>query len=105
LPNGDHIGVFGAQTHQFAQNKPWVGNDTGAVLVEVNPQGTVVRTYTFPAGWGIYRIDEITNNSSVPVVPEIGSALLVVLLVATLPFVLIKRKLLNRHYHASLVNS
>ncbi len=98
LPNGDHIGVFGAQTHQFEQNQPWVGNDTGAVLVEVNQQGAVVRTYTFPAGWGIYRIDEITNNSSVPVVPESNSVILVLSLVATLPFVLLKGKLPKRRY-------
>jgi hypothetical protein len=67
LPNGDHIGVFGCPTHQFQQNKPWVGNDTGAVLIEVNQQGTIVRTYTFPPGWGIYRIEEITNHSIVHV--------------------------------------
>ena len=29
---------------------------TGAVLVEVDSAGYVVRTYTFPYGWGIYRV-------------------------------------------------
>ncbi len=43
LPNGDRIGTFGTQTKQYA-------NDTGAVLVEVNPSGEIVRTYTFPRG-------------------------------------------------------
>jgi hypothetical protein len=101
LPNGDHIGVFGSQTHQFPQNQPWVGENTGAVLIEVNQQGNIVRTYTFPPGWGIYRIDEITNHSSVPVVPppvipEIDGIALVLLFLATAPFVLLKRKLLKR---------
>ncbi len=59
LPNGDRIGVFGSQTHQFPQNKPWNFSDTGAILVEVDPLGNVVRTYTFPSGWAIYRIEEL----------------------------------------------
>lgn len=62
LPNGDRIGDFGTPTHQFPQNQPWVGNNTGAVLVEVNQTGQVVRTFTFPVGWQIYRIDAITNQ-------------------------------------------
>ena len=63
LPNGDRIGDFGTPTHQFPQNQPWVGNNTGAVLVEVNQTGQVVRTFTFPVGWQIYRIDAITNQN------------------------------------------
>jgi hypothetical protein len=59
LPNGDHIGVFGSPTHRFTQNMPWTQNDTGAVIVEVNSSGQIVRTWTFPVGWSIYRIDEI----------------------------------------------
>jgi len=96
LPNGDHIGVFGSQTHQFPQNKPWVGNDTGAVLIEVNQQGNIVRTYTFPPGYGIYRIEELTNRSSPPVIPEIDGMTLAVLFLAAMPFVLLKRKLPKR---------
>jgi len=96
LPNGDHIGVFGCPTHQFTQNQPWVGNDTGAVLIEVNQQGSIVRTYTFPPGWGIYRIEEITNNSSVPAIPEIDGIALVLVLLATAPLVLLRRRLLKR---------
>jgi len=34
-------------------------DSTGAVIVEVNQTGQVVRTYTFPYGWGIYRVEEI----------------------------------------------
>ncbi len=65
LPNGDRMGVFGTQTHQFAQNQPYTTSDTGAIIVEVNPQGQVVRTYTFPVGWGIYRVIPLTYPSSV----------------------------------------
>jgi hypothetical protein len=56
LPNGDRIGTFGSQSH-------YVPNSVGAELVEVNPSGEVVRTYTFPYGWGIYRIEEIGLQS------------------------------------------
>jgi hypothetical protein len=56
LPNGDRIGTFGTQTH-------FVPNSTGAALVEVNQTGEVVRTYTFPYGVGIYRIEEIPFES------------------------------------------
>lgn len=52
LPNGDLIAAFGSMTH-------YVPNSRGAELVEVNPQGQVVRTYTFAYGWGIYRVTEI----------------------------------------------
>jgi Arylsulfotransferase (ASST) len=96
LPNGDHIGVFGSPTHQFTQNQPWVGNDTGAVLVEVNQQGNIVRTYTFPPGWGIYRVCEITNHSSVPLIPEIDGFILVLLLLSVTPFILLKRNLVKQ---------
>ena len=66
LPNGDYLGDFGDPTHQLAQNKPWNFNDTGAVLVEVNPAGQIVKTFTFPVGWYIYRVEAITNLSSAP---------------------------------------
>ncbi len=75
LPNGDRIGTFGSQTHQFTQNQPWNFSDTGAVLVEVNPGGQVVRTYTFPAGWAIYRVEEIQYGT---VIPEFSEANLVI---------------------------
>jgi hypothetical protein len=47
LPNEDRIGTFGTYV------KPY--SNLGAVLVEVNQTGQVVRTWTFPSGWGIYR--------------------------------------------------
>jgi hypothetical protein len=37
---------------------------TGTVLVEVNPEGEIVRTYTFPEGWGIYRAIELNTAST-----------------------------------------
>ena len=65
LPNGDWIGDFGSPTHQFVENQPWNFNDTGAVLIEVNPvSGQIVRTITFPVGYLIYRIEPLTNLSS-----------------------------------------
>jgi Arylsulfotransferase (ASST) len=57
LPNGDLIGAFGAQTH-------YVPNTLGAEVVEVNPKGDVVRTYTFPYGLGIYRVTEIALQTT-----------------------------------------
>jgi hypothetical protein len=61
LPNGNRIGVFGTQL------KPY-NSTIGAVLAEVDPQGNLVKTYTFPRGWGIYRIEELPtlNLSSIP---------------------------------------
>ena len=58
LPNGDWLGDFGSQSHFLPGSgigSP-LPNSTGAVLVEVNPKGEVVRTYTFAYGWGIYRV-------------------------------------------------
>ena len=52
LPNGDILGAFGSNSH-------YVPNSTGGELVEVNPSGNVVRTYTFPYGWGAYRAEPI----------------------------------------------
>jgi hypothetical protein len=49
LPNGDRIGTFGTQTKQY-------NSSIGVVLVEVNSTGGLVRTWTFPLGWGIYRV-------------------------------------------------
>ena len=61
LPNGDYLGTFGDPTHHVTENQPWNFNDTGAVLVEVNPAGQVVRTFTFPVGWYVYRVAALTN--------------------------------------------
>lgn len=58
LPNGDAIGTFGSESHYLPGSgitSP-LSNSTGAVVIEVNPKGEVMRTYTFPYGWGIYRV-------------------------------------------------
>ena len=71
LPNGDFMGDFGDPTHQLPQNSEngqnlsWNFTNTGAVFVEVNPAGQVVRTWTFPVGWYVYRIEDITDPTSV----------------------------------------
>jgi hypothetical protein len=57
LPNGDVIGAFGSNSH-------YVPNSAGASVVEVNPNGKVVRTYIFPYGWGIYRVEPIGIQTS-----------------------------------------
>jgi len=63
LPNGDFIGDFGDPSHQLTQNQPWNFNNTGAVFVEVNTAGQIVRTWTFPAGWYVYRITTLTDQN------------------------------------------
>ncbi len=59
LPNGNFMGCFGTPTHQFDQNQPWDFDNSGAVIVEVTPEGKLVRTITFPVGWQIYRVQKI----------------------------------------------
>lgn len=65
LPNGDYLGCFGDPTHQKPQNAlpdgTWDFADTGAVFVEVNPDGQVVRTWTLPVGYYVYRVTPLTN--------------------------------------------
>ena len=58
LPNGDWLADFGSQSHFLPGSgigSP-LPDSTGAVFVEVTPGGQVVRTYTFPYGWGVYRV-------------------------------------------------
>ena len=65
LPNGDWLADFGAQSHYLPGSgigSP-LPNSTGAVLVEVNSSGEVVRTYTFPYAWGIYRVVPIAMQT------------------------------------------
>jgi hypothetical protein len=73
LPNGDMLGDFGDPTHEYTQNQPWDFNDTGAVFIEVNPAGQIVRTFTFPVGYYIYRVEALTATSSLPsnAIPEV----------------------------------
>jgi hypothetical protein len=57
LPNGDRIGDFGTPT------KPG-NNSIGAVIFEVTYAGQVVRSWTFPVGWEIYRIEQVPTFTS-----------------------------------------
>jgi len=61
LPNGDRIGTFGSNTKQY-------NSSLGAVIAEVSPSGQLVRTWTFPAGWGIYRavVAPTTTSNQIP---------------------------------------
>ena len=62
LPNGDWIAAFGSESHYLPGSgitSP-LPNSTGGVLVEVNSQGQLVRTYTFAYGWGVYRVVPIS---------------------------------------------
>ncbi len=103
LPNGDHIGVFGSPSHHFTQNSPWAMNDTGAVIIEVNSTGAIVRTWTFPTGWSIYRIDEIANSTNQ--VPEFEvTGVLLIFAVATavlVPALLFRRRIQPTRKHVS----
>jgi hypothetical protein len=65
LPNGDFLGDFGDPTHQLPQNSPWNFNNTGAVFIEVNPAGQIVKKFTFPVDCYVYRIAMITNPTSI----------------------------------------
>jgi hypothetical protein len=64
LPNGNRFGTFGAQQHETE-------NSTGAILVEVNDSSEVVREYTFPYAWGIYRVEQI-GYDEYPIGPRIS---------------------------------
>jgi hypothetical protein len=62
LPNGDIIGDFGDESHYLpgsTVSHP-LPTSTGAVVIEVNQKGDVVRTFTFPYEWGIYRVVPIS---------------------------------------------
>jgi len=69
LPNGDYLGDFGDSSHQEPQNElpngSWNFSDTGAAFAEVNPAGHVVRTWTFPVGYYVYRVEALTNVTPV----------------------------------------
>ena len=100
LPNGDCIGTFGTPFKQY-------NNNIGAVIVEVNLQGQVVRTWTFPAGWAIYRVveggrvpndqgiyNEIVLESSNNVTPDPRILIIAVVIAAVviLVFIFMKRR-------------
>lgn len=88
LPNGDWIGDFGDPNHQLSQNQPWNFTNTGAVFIEVNAAGKIMRTFTFPVGWYVYRIDALTNLTF-PVTLSVASLVLPITVSATVAAVVI----------------
>ena len=52
LPNGNRLGVFGTQHHDLE-------GSSGAYLVEITPEGEIVREYDFQRGYGMYRCEII----------------------------------------------
>jgi hypothetical protein len=110
LPNGDWLGDFGDPSHQDPQNKPWSFNNTGAVFVEVNPAGKIVRTYTFPVGWYVYRVEALINvttasaQSETPLPTaslthspsvltlELAAVVIAIIVAPTVAFIAFKRK-------------
>jgi hypothetical protein len=74
LPNGDFFGDFGDPTHQFQYNElpngTWAFDDSGAVFAEVNPAGQVVRTFTFPFGCYVYRVEPVTDPAFITFSPS-----------------------------------
>jgi hypothetical protein len=82
LPNGDRLGTFGSFTHPY-------NSTIGAVIVEVNVQGQVVRTWIFPRYWAIYRVipgGQVANALGIypepTVIPEFDST--IIMAVATM---------------------
>ena len=81
LPNGNRLGTFGAF------QRP-TDNTTGAIIVEVTPQGQVVRTWTFPKYWAIYRVipqgqvaDAFGLYQEPTIIPEFDSTFIVTLVI------------------------
>ena len=83
LPNGNILGTFGSFTHPY-------NSTIGAVIVEVNVQGQVVRTWIFPKYYAIYRVipgGQVANALGIypepTVVPESISSTILVLVMMT----------------------
>jgi hypothetical protein len=93
LPNGDRIGTFGTQVKQY-------DSSIGAVVVEVNPQGQVMRTWTFPRGWGIYRVVEggqaPTSLGTYPDLEPVAIAVTIVAVVVLASILLVRTRRSSR---------
>jgi len=103
LPNGDRLGTFGSQTHSIFWNN--LTQSTGAVLVEINPKGDVVRTYTFPESWGIYRAIKLeTNENQNTNLTDfaIGIAIVVFIILAFAVFIKLRSR--KQYTHKKLVS-
>ena len=78
--------------------------------MEVNPAGQIVRTWAFPVGWYVYRIETVTNlTSAATPTPSVSSptsldiiytivvSVVVVAAAAILAFVFFMKKRTSNH--------
>jgi hypothetical protein len=72
LPNGNILGVFGTPLHEWDQKHNKLDEPFGAALLEISPEGKLIREYRFPAGTSIYRVQELSDDP----VDYVGSWLL-----------------------------
>ncbi len=101
LPNGNRLGTFGSYMRP-------TDNTTGAIIVEVTPQGQVVRTWTFPRYWAIYRVipggqvaDSFGIYQEPAVIPEFSSVLIVAAATTITTAAVVMLKFENRGKHLS----
>ncbi len=64
LPNGNILGVFGTPVHKWTADHEEIEKPFGAALLEINREGELIREYQFPLGVSIYRVQELSQNSS-----------------------------------------
>jgi hypothetical protein len=62
LPNGNILGVFGTPAHNWTANQKAIEEPFGAVMLEVNRQGKLIREYRFPFGVSIYRVQQLSED-------------------------------------------
>lgn len=62
LPNGNILGVFGTPLHEWDANHGKREEPFGAAILEVSPEGELIREYRFPAGVSIYRVQELSDD-------------------------------------------
>ncbi|MCE7733753.1 MAG: hypothetical protein GPJ54_02670 [Candidatus Heimdallarchaeota archaeon] len=56
LPNGNYLGGFGSNYHQWNRSLPAYHEDFGGVAIEVTPEGEVVWEMRVPYNWGFFRV-------------------------------------------------
>lgn len=62
LPNGNILGVFGTPIHEWGKDHNRLEEPFGAALLEVSPDGELIREYRFPVGTSIYRAQELSED-------------------------------------------
>jgi hypothetical protein len=64
LPNGNILGVFGTPVHKWTADLEEIEEPFGAAFLEINRNGELLREYRFPYGVAIYRVQELSDDSS-----------------------------------------